>query len=120
MLSNGNFQSRTATGTNLYAQNWDSTPSQIPTLIFVIARQIDKPAIAWAGEAGLICRMGGMNDCGIGLGGNTLSTNAPVDFDGSHCSLHTGILWIKRHFRMPCSRGGQPCGNEYQSSVSRS
>ena len=78
----GISQSRTATGTNLYAQNWDSTPSQIPTLIFVIARQIDKPAIAWAGEAGLICRMGGMNDCGIGLGGNTLSTNAPVDFDG--------------------------------------
>lgn len=78
----GITQSRTASGTNLYAQNWDSNPSQLPTLVFIIARQVDKPAIAWTGEAGLICRMGGVNDCGIGLGGNTLSTNAPIDFEG--------------------------------------
>lgn len=78
----GITQSRTATGTNLYCQNWDSNPSQLPTLVFIIARQTDKPAIAWAGEAGLLCRMGGMNDCGIGLGANTLSTNAPIDFEG--------------------------------------
>lgn len=78
----GITQSRTATGTNLYCQNWDSNPAQFPTLVFIIARQVDKPAIAWAGEAGLLCRMGGMNDCGIGLGANTLSTNAPIDFEG--------------------------------------
>lgn len=78
----GISQSRTSTGTNLYSQNWDSSPAQFPTLIFVIAHQNDKPAIAWAGEAGLICRMGGMNDCGIGLGANTLSTDAPIDFEG--------------------------------------
>lgn len=78
----GITQKRTSTGTNLYCQNWDSSPAQLETLVFVIARQKDKPAIAWAGEAGLICRMGGMNDRGIGLGGNTLSTDAPIDFDG--------------------------------------
>lgn len=79
----GIAQSRTATGTNLYSQNWDTNPEQFETLVFVIARQTDnKPSIAWTGEAGLLCRMGGMNDCGIGLGANTLSTNAPIDFDG--------------------------------------
>lgn len=78
----GITQSRTASGTNIYSQNWDSNPAQYETLVFVIARQVNKPAIAWAGEAGLICRMGGMNDCGIGMGANTLSTNAPIDFDG--------------------------------------
>lgn len=78
----GITQSRTASGTNIYAQNWDTNPIQFETLVFIIARQKDKPTIAWTGEAGLLCRMGGMNDCGIGLGANTLSTNAPIDFDG--------------------------------------
>ncbi|MCI8887288.1 MAG: hypothetical protein HFG70_04300 [Hungatella sp.] len=78
----GITQSRTAGNTNLYSQNWDSSSSQIPTLIYMIVHQNDKPSIAWTGEAGLLCRMGGMNNCGIGLGGNTLSTNAPIDFEG--------------------------------------
>ena len=34
------------------------------------------------GEAGLICRMAGMNSAGIGLGGNTLFCDAPIDFGG--------------------------------------
>ena len=78
----GISEARTATHTNLYCQNWDSSPAQAPTLAFFVIYQNDKPAIAWTGEAGLICRMGGMNDHGIGMGGNTLSTNSPIDFDG--------------------------------------
>ncbi len=74
--------SRTKTKTTIYGQNWDANPSQRDTLIFVIARQTDKPDIAWIGEAGLICRMAGINSSGIGLGGNSLFTNAPVDFEG--------------------------------------
>lgn len=78
----GLTQTRTATRTNIYSQNWDSSPAQAETLVFVIARPDHGPAIAWTGEAGLICRMGGMNDCGIGMGGNTLCTDAPIDFEG--------------------------------------
>lgn len=73
---------RTAAKTTIYGQNWDADPSQRETMIFVIARQTDKPGIAWMGEAGLICRMAGINSAGIGLGGNTLFCDAPVDFEG--------------------------------------
>ena len=79
----GLTQSRTKTQTNIYCQNWDTDREQFETLVFIIAYQTEgKPAIAWTTEAGLLCRMGGMNSCGIGLGANTLSTNAPIDFDG--------------------------------------
>ncbi len=73
---------RTATGTTIYGQNWDAPPEQRDAMVFVIAHQIDKPSIAWIGEAGLICRMAGINSAGIGLGGNTLFCNSPIDFDG--------------------------------------
>ena len=73
---------RTATKTTIYGQNWDAHPVQRDTMIFVIAHQTDRPSIAWMGEAGLICRMAGINSAGIGLGGNTLFCDAPIDFDG--------------------------------------
>lgn len=73
---------RTSTKTTIYGQNWDAHPDQRDTIIFVIAHQKERPSIAWMGEAGLICRMAGMNSAGIGLGGNTLFCDAPIDFDG--------------------------------------
>ncbi len=73
---------RTASGTTMYGQNWDAPHSQIPTIVFMIVKQEGKPDIAWAGEAGMICRMAGMNSAGIGLGGNSLFTDAPIDFEG--------------------------------------
>ena len=73
---------RTASKTTIYGQNWDADPAQRETMVFVIAKQKDKPGIAWMGEAGLICRMAGINTAGIGLGGNTLFCDAPIDFDG--------------------------------------
>ena len=73
---------RTASGTTIYGQNWDAPPEQKDTLVFIAARQKDKPNIAWIGESGLICRMAGMNSAGIGMGGNTLFTDAPIDFEG--------------------------------------
>lgn len=78
----GANHTRTATGTTIYGQNWDADPAQRETMVFVVARQKEKPDIAWAGEAGLICRMAGVNSAGIGLGGNTLFCNAPIDFEG--------------------------------------
>ena len=62
-------------------------PAQRETMVFVIAKQKDKPGIAWMGEAGLICRMAGINTAGIGLGGNTLFCDAPIDFDGTAPSV---------------------------------
>lgn len=73
---------RTVEGTTIYGQNWDAPHSQDSTIVFIIAEQKDKPDIAWIGEAGLLCRMSGMNSAGIGLGGNSLFTNAPIDFEG--------------------------------------
>lgn len=73
---------RTAGKTTIYGQNWDAPHAQTPTLVFVIAVQKDRPDIAWIGEAGLLCRMSGMNSAGIGLGGNSLFTDAPIDFEG--------------------------------------
>lgn len=73
---------RTVTGTTIYGQNWDYMPTQEKTLVFMIAKQINKPAIAWIGEAGLICRMAGLNSAGIGMGGNSLFSNGPINFQG--------------------------------------
>lgn len=78
----GANHTRTLSGTTIYGQNWDAHPAQFDTLVFVVLRQEDKPSIAWIGEAGLICRMAGINSAGVGLGGNSLFTNAPIDFDG--------------------------------------
>ena len=86
---------RTSTKTTIYGQNWDAHPDQRDTIIFVIAHQKERPSIAWMGEAGLICRMAGMNSAGIGLGGNTLFCDAPIDFGGLPLQLLTGILWIR-------------------------
>ncbi len=78
----GISKSRTKDGSVLYAQNWDSAYAQADTLCFFILEQAGgKPSIAWIGEAGLLCRMGGMNSCGIGMGGNTLISDGPIDFD---------------------------------------
>lgn len=74
-------QTRTKDHTNIYAQNWDSSYTQHDTIAFFVIDQPDKPSIAWIGEAGLLCRMGGMNSAGIGLGGNTLISDSPIDFD---------------------------------------
>lgn len=73
---------RTAEKTTIYGQNWDAPHAQVPTIVFMIVKQPDKPDIAWVGEAGLLCRMSGMNSAGIGMGGNSLFTDAPIDFEG--------------------------------------
>lgn len=78
----GANQTRTADKTTIYGQNWDAPHAQIPAIVFVIVKQKEKPDIAWVGEAGLLCRMAGMNSAGIGLGGNSLFTDAPIDFEG--------------------------------------
>lgn len=86
---------RTSTKTTIYGQNWDAHPDQRDTIIFVIAHQKERPSIAWMGEAGLICRMAGMNSAGIGLGGNTLSVTRPLTLADCLFNLLTGILWIR-------------------------
>lgn len=73
---------RTADGAAYVGQNWDNFAWAGECLIYHIIRQEGgKPSIAYCGEAGIITRSG-LNSCGIGDGVNSLSTNAPVNFEG--------------------------------------
>lgn len=73
---------RTATGATYVGQNWDNFAWAEECLIYhIIRQQGGKPSIAYCGEAGIITRSG-LNSCGIGDGVNSLSTNAPVNFEG--------------------------------------
>ena len=73
---------RTADGATYVGQNWDNFAWAEDCLIFHLIEQANgKPSIAYCGEAGIISRSG-MNSCGIGNGVNSLSTNAPVNFEG--------------------------------------
>ena len=73
---------RTVDGATYVGQNWDNYPWSEECLIYhIIEQKNGKPSIAYCGEAGIICRSG-MNSAGLGDGVNTLTTNAPVNFEG--------------------------------------
>lgn len=78
----GANHTRTESGTTIYGQTWDYSPDQRDAVIFNITRQENKPSIAWIGDAGLICRMAGLNTKGLGLCVNALFTDGPLNFSG--------------------------------------
>lgn len=73
---------KTVDGATYVGQTWDNYSWCDDCLIFhIIEQKNGKPSIAYCGEAGIICRSG-INSAGIGDGVNSLSTNAPVSFEG--------------------------------------
>lgn len=73
---------RTVDGATYVGQNWDNYSWAKDCLIYhLIEQKNGKPSIAYCGEAGIICRSG-INSAGLGDCVNSLTTDAPVNFEG--------------------------------------
>lgn len=81
---------RTKEGNTLLAHNWDWKASQQASIVTFKIHQIDKPDILMITEAGIIGKFG-VNEYGVGVAMNALTTPSDANGVPLHCILR-GIL----------------------------